>query len=392
MSRIIVVGAGAIGSALAYRLAAAGAAVTLLEARDVAGGTSSATFSMTIAARKTPRHHFDLAVAGAAEHRRLAHAVGGRSWLHEVAAYEWATGDHDTEVVTGRVARLQEWGYPVEWIDGRGLLEAEPYLTVDPQETGPVAVYPQELWFDAPLMTRTLVAAAERAGASVHIDSPVTAVDRCADRVVARTRDGQEHEGDAMVICAGPRSDEVARLAGCTIAVRGIPGLVVTSKPIAPRPLNGIVLLPQINLRPGPAGTVVAHSYTEEANLPQPLESPAESPSTRRVVDHATRLLPAYGRAGVGSARVGIRPVPFDGLPIAGWLDDRQQIYTVTAHSGIALAPALSLFASAEILGGPEEPDLASLRPHRRGLRDPDTAAVDESTREMNRMFAAGAR
>ncbi|MBV8987320.1 MAG: FAD-dependent oxidoreductase, partial [Solirubrobacterales bacterium] len=62
---IIVVGAGVIGAAVAYRLAQAGARVTVLEAAERIGqGTSGRSFAWTNSNEKGPRLYHDLNVAG----------------------------------------------------------------------------------------------------------------------------------------------------------------------------------------------------------------------------------------------------------------------------------------------------------------------------------------
>jgi glycine/D-amino acid oxidase-like deaminating enzyme len=52
MMKTIVIGAGVMGASVAYRLAQAGAAVTVLEAMRIGGGTSGISF----ACRRVRRH------------------------------------------------------------------------------------------------------------------------------------------------------------------------------------------------------------------------------------------------------------------------------------------------------------------------------------------------
>ena len=52
MIKTIVIGAGALGASVAYRLAQAGAAVTVLEATRIGGGTSGISFAWTNAHKK----------------------------------------------------------------------------------------------------------------------------------------------------------------------------------------------------------------------------------------------------------------------------------------------------------------------------------------------------
>jgi len=55
MIKTIVIGAGVMGASVAYRLAQAGAAVTVLEATRIGGGTSGISFARTNAHKKPPK-------------------------------------------------------------------------------------------------------------------------------------------------------------------------------------------------------------------------------------------------------------------------------------------------------------------------------------------------
>src|SRR5947209_661952 len=93
MTDIIVVGGGIIGASTAYRLAQAGARVTLLDAGQLAGGTSSGSFAWLNANNKPPFPYHLLNVSGMAEHRALLQEFGSAPWLHMDGGIEWATDD-----------------------------------------------------------------------------------------------------------------------------------------------------------------------------------------------------------------------------------------------------------------------------------------------------------
>src|SRR6266498_4776057 len=76
-SRVVVVGAGVIGAAIGYRLAEAGAAVTIVERRAPGFGTSRASFAWLNAFEKPPRAYYDLSVRSMVEHKILADELGG---------------------------------------------------------------------------------------------------------------------------------------------------------------------------------------------------------------------------------------------------------------------------------------------------------------------------
>jgi glycine/D-amino acid oxidase-like deaminating enzyme len=77
MIETIVIGAGVMGASVAYRLAQAGAAVTVLEATRIGAGTSGISFAWTNAHKKPPKPYHDLNVAGMKAHAALADEFGG---------------------------------------------------------------------------------------------------------------------------------------------------------------------------------------------------------------------------------------------------------------------------------------------------------------------------
>src|SRR5437016_10957266 len=111
MSDIVVIGAGLLGSAVAYCAALGGATVTVVEAGRPGGGTSSTTFSWLNANNKTPREYFDLNVAGMRAHAALKESLGSAPWLHEGGNLEWAGDDASRAALLDKVERLREWGY-----------------------------------------------------------------------------------------------------------------------------------------------------------------------------------------------------------------------------------------------------------------------------------------
>src|ERR1700761_6065159 len=115
MTKIIVIGAGVVGASVAYRLAQAGADVTVLEAARVGGGTSGISFAWTNAHKKPPKPYHDLNVAGMRAHAALADELGGTPWWHGGGSLEWVA---ETERTAQRqnIEQLQSWGYAAEWI------------------------------------------------------------------------------------------------------------------------------------------------------------------------------------------------------------------------------------------------------------------------------------
>ena len=86
---VAVIGAGIVGSSVAYRLSEGGAAVVLIDGAGPGTGTTSTSFAWVNANNKLPREYFELNLAGMREHGRLRDELGG-GWLHPTGNLIWA--------------------------------------------------------------------------------------------------------------------------------------------------------------------------------------------------------------------------------------------------------------------------------------------------------------
>ena len=162
MTKMIVIGAGVMGASVAYRLAQAGAAVTVLEATRVGGGTSGISFAWTNAHRKPPKPYHDLNVGGMKAHAALRDEFGSTPWWHGGGSLEWEP-EPDRAAQRENIEQLLAWGYAAEWIDRKQVLELEP--DIDPATIGdaPVAYFPEEGWLDPVLYANAMLSAARHA-------------------------------------------------------------------------------------------------------------------------------------------------------------------------------------------------------------------------------------
>ena len=124
MINTIVIGAGVMGASVAYRLAQAGAAVTVLEATRIGGGTSGISFAWTNAHKKPPKPYHDLNVAGMKAHAALADEFGATPWWHGGGSLEWEA-EPDRMAQRENIEQLRSWGYAAEWIMPRQVRELE---------------------------------------------------------------------------------------------------------------------------------------------------------------------------------------------------------------------------------------------------------------------------
>ncbi|HLZ10776.1 MAG TPA: FAD-dependent oxidoreductase, partial [Chloroflexota bacterium] len=230
MPRIVVIGAGVIGASVAYRLALAGADVTVFEAARPAAGTSSNSFAWANANDKPPPAYFELNRAGLEEHHQLSEALGGH-WFHPGGNVEVAIGPKRRSALRRRVERLNSFGYASRLITVDEAIERIPDLSLDSSSEGDAAIFPREGWVDPPVLVRKLLDAVRRAGGTVVCPVTVRALEREGSRITGLIADENRYSADVVVDCTGPSAGSLLAPFGITIGRQRSPGLLLVTEP-----------------------------------------------------------------------------------------------------------------------------------------------------------------
>ncbi len=384
MSRVVVIGAGVMGAAVARELRVAGADVTVLERGEPGGGTSRTTFAMDISSRKTPLAYFELSLLGALRHAELSAELGtghpGSDWLHPVPSVEIGRTSRDREVMAARRERLVSWGQRAQTVPVGELGELAEGFDLGALDGETAIVYPDAAWYDPAAFVSRLLADAR---CPVRTGTTVTALERGGGGWIVHAG-GERFPADAVVNCAGPDAARVAALAGVALPLTEVPGLIGHTGPAAGVHLRAVLSLWDINFRPAPDGGLVLHSYPVDAGLAPGTANNSAAPEALAadLLRRATALVPGLG--GVrAEVRAGVRPVPIDGLPLVGAHPERRGFYTIVTHSAVHLAPVLARLAAEELTTGRRP---AALLPY--GVDRTIGDAVDESLREMTHTYA----
>ena len=361
MTHIAVVGAGIIGAATADRLAAAGARVTLLEARQPGSGASGTSLAWLNSFHKPPRHYHDLSVRAIAEWRRLADGFGDPPWYVPTGSIMWA----DTGDLARHVGRLRDWDYPVTELTAAKVADLEPQLRLPPEL--PAVYFPADGFLHGGAAVRARVERAQ-SRAVVNADSPVADVQTDGAAVTGvRLISGRRVTADAYVFCAGAATPGL--LAGTGIAVALEPG----DAPDSPAPclvahvrtparlVRRVIQAPDLSLRPLSEPGLYLEAGDLNAGVDVHTGATDLDRCATELLARATAVLPALASAGSPAGRrICVRPLPVDGKPIIGWLA-LDNAYLIVTHSGMTLGALLGRLAAAELLGEPQ----AVLQPYR---------------------------
>jgi glycine/D-amino acid oxidase-like deaminating enzyme len=362
MSRVAIVGIGALGACVGYYLAREGADVLLIDARQPGFLTTDASLGWVNASSKIGhRAYFDLNFAGLREHERLAGEIPDAVWWNQTGHLRWDYPDGDA--LTTAVEQLRARGYPAEvWEVEQARLRLEPRVSFGAALPW-VALFPSEGWVDGARMVRALVDAASGKGARKAIGSSVCAITVTDSTVTSVELDnGDAYPVDKVVNAAGPAAASVAALVCRRLPMRNSLGLAVrvdTSGECVRR----VIHAPGIAIRPDGDGRAFLHAPFAERALRQ--TGHVSSEVIERVRHLAARVVPALAGAAVADVRLGERPIPLDGLPLIGKAGEVSGYYEAVTHSGITLGPIVGRALAAEVLHGQIDPLVSQFRASR---------------------------
>ncbi|NRG39347.1 FAD-binding oxidoreductase [Rathayibacter sp. VKM Ac-2835] len=368
-SRIAVIGAGVVGLSVAAELGRRGHEVVVLEAGTVGSGTSSTSYAWINSNGKSPREYYDLNLRGLA----LMHEQGGGSdWFVGSGHLEWPVDAAHARDLETRVARLESYGYPVEWLDSAEARRRAPVLRMPDDQR--VAFFPSEGYVHPALLLVELFRRCGRAGVEVRERTPVAAIEPQGEGAIVRTTDGASLEVDTVVSCVGRWTEQLTGMLGSPVPMvstaevggAGVGYLAVTT----PVPVDFAPLLSHtgLNVRPAGGGRFLLQSTVLDADADSARRYGLDSEVATTLRDRFRALFRHAGGAEIESFVVGQRAMPADGWPAVGRLAPDSPLYVVATHSGVTLSLALGDWVAREI-DGEEQEALRTFRPAR--LLDP---------------------
>ena len=379
-ANIVVIGAGAIGSVVGYRLAQAGADVTIVDKNYPGWGTTGNSFAWLNSFGKTPRHYHQLNVRSMRDHLDLARELDGE-WAHFDGGLFWEHVDDQakTQKLRDTVRRLREWGYRVETITLEQVSrELEPDVVIDPGQVDEVYFAPNEGWLNGIGLCHGAVSGAVRRYGARYVNDEVVGFngpDGIVDAV--KLASGAVLHADAVINASGPNAARIAALAGIHLPMSRQPGMLFVTEP-APVALKRVIHAPETWVHSDGGWRLLLHreDYDEAAASEQKLS--IDDPYCEQVVRNAEKIIPRLKGVHVEGIRLGVRPMPKDGHPIVGFDAQVMGFYQVVTHSGVTLSATLGSLITEDLLGdNPRE-----LEPYRPQRFTDESVLVFSSTNE----------
>jgi glycine oxidase len=338
---VIVVGGGAIGSAIAFNLARDGVRVSLYDRGDPGQATRVSAGLLAPLSERHPQDAFGrLAHESAALHPRLA------------AELQERTGIDPGYRATG-LLRLAMSGDEAEQLrdDGAsGRLGRDRLLALQPGIGAEVtaAVWSDEHQVSPAPLARALQRAAADMGASVHLGCGVDSLVVEGSRVTGVRIGSTKVSCGEVVLASGAWTAAWEDQLKTRLPLRPVRGQMVLLEPPVPG-LRHILFTSQGYLALKAEGHVYVGATQEEAGF----DARATVDGIASLLALARRVLPALGGATVLATGAGLRPATPDRLPLIGRLPGWAGVSVAAGHfrNGILLAPITAELIS-DLLAG----------------------------------------
>jgi len=362
---VLVVGAGVIGSAVAWELRRRGASVVLLESLSEGGQTSVASAGMvnpfSLTPEETPALPFMLHSLQLYPHwaDALREAVGIDIEWCRCGSLRIALHDSDAQALRATyewVARYEPAAQLLSASEARAL---EPALT---DECSLALWLPNEGWVHTGRLMRALHAALVQAGVEFYRGQPVVGFLQEGTRIVGvRTAQGMVR-GDAVVVAAGAWTGALLHSLNLHAPIEPVRGQILILTDL-PHPVRHIITSLLGYLVPRANGTALLGATREHAGFD--LRATAEG--MRHLLQTLERLFPGMTSATVQGWTVGLRPGTPDANPLSGTVAGFEGLYLASGHAyhGILLAPATAQAVADLVLQGKTELPIAPFDPAR---------------------------
>jgi len=336
---VIVVGAGAIGTAIAYQLAKAGVTATVFDRGQVGGAATGASAGMIQINpdRATPAALSALELESARLFPALAAELLERTGVdvgyRQSPLLHIALQAEEEPALRAHRTWQADHGVAVSWLDRTAALDLEPGLNPGVRAA---LYYPNDHQLLPLAFAQALARAAVDLGAVVREGTGVDRLLTEGDRVVGVGIGGERVHASEVVIANGAWASSWSDALHTPIPVRPVRGQMVALRTIGTG-LRHVVSSLQGYLITKADGSTYVGTTVEEVGF----DARPTAAGIGGLLALAPRLVPRLADATFTAAWAGLRPGTADGRPLIGRIPGWQGVTLASGHfrAGILLAP-----------------------------------------------------
>ena len=367
--KIVVIGAGIIGTMIAYELIKKGARVILIDKEIPASGASGNSFSWINATYpKKPFSYNLLSQMGIEAYKNLE-----REFQFDIkwsGSLEWFEELGQQEKLFAEIKAIKKYPRytPVSLISSVEAEFMEPKVFFGDENT--IVHSESDGAIDTIQAIQMIHNEFERLGGESIFSCEFLKLNEKNGRLSSIDTTMGKFEVDHAVFACGIDTDNNLSIDTSSTPT---PGIILKSKPVENR-FNKIIVGPGVHIHQQNDGSIVLGEQDGAplSHFDRLKERPSRFPNkefeelhTERIINTAKNFTTGLEDIVIEKVSIGWRPLPKDRIPIIGRFKKTKGVYVSMMHSGISLAAIVSKLVSEEILENKNIPILDDFRPSR---------------------------
>lgn len=330
--RLAVIGAGVVGSSIAYHAARAGWHVALFDRGFSLRGTSGSTQAWVWVQSKRPDHYAELSYLSRELYPQLEDRIGSIEFSPTGGLDPVFTERECTEA-HALIKAQRALGLTLEWLDSEQVRRIEPALS--PGVLGAI-FSPHDANVNPMALVRALLQGLRRLGGVLYFQTPVRSIEPHSTGWQVTGNLGTLWEGEQVVLAAGNDTPELLAPLGIPFPVRAVRGQILVTEPMAPLIHHTLSAMRQMH-----NGEILIGYSHEEHQTRRDVTLPYLSAASALAI----KWVPSLQSVPIVRSFAGLRVMPQDGLPILGPIPNWPGLSVAAMHSGYTLAPVVGHLA-----------------------------------------------
>ncbi len=343
----VIIGAGVIGTSIAFHLTRHGIKPLLIEKSDPAAGSSGACDGLVFMQSKKPGLHLKLALQSRRRFEGLVATLGKSIEFRNPGGMCLIESEAELAVMRLFVEEQRQNGLAVELIEGSEARRREPCLS----EKVIAATYSAlDAQVNPYALTFAFLVASKSAGAQILTGVEVKGIEKTAGKATGVFTDNGRISAPVVVNAAGALAAEVGRMAGLEIPITPRRGQILVTAAVPPLLRHCLIsaqyvaakFKPELAERGGTgfsleqadSGNILIGSTREFVGFDRRTTFEGIRTIARRIVP----VIPALDRVPVIRTFGGLRPYTPDGLPILGKVAGLEGFIMAAGHEGDGIA------------------------------------------------------
>ncbi len=346
-SDVVVIGAGVIGSSIAFHLVKRGVSVVLVDKNEPAGETSGACDGLIFCQSKKPGTHLKMAMESKKIFDSLVGELPFDMELEHTGGLVTIESEAEYQAMSQYVQQQKSAGLDVTLIDGKQAREIEPALA---ESIVGAAYSPIDSQINPLTLNLGLAFGAKQRGATLLMREPVIDVLCDNSKVVGVKTSKRTIATNTVINAAGVYAPEIAKMIGIAVPIKPRRGQLLITEPM-PKLLKTCMISASyiaqkfdpslaeagakaVSIEQTKTGSLLLGSSREFVGFDRRTTPDAIS----RIAGNAARVIPELKKRQIVRVMAGLRPYTPDGLPILGHVDHIKGFIMAAGHEGDGIA------------------------------------------------------